>query len=148
MSPYLIKEIANSFNIAEKGICFHFHDRNDNLLGFSKNDLEKGGLWDLYLMYDVVMYYQFIKYGDGIFKSTTNNESNQLMDYIIKTTQTNFGSENYRNHFQHNFSTNREIVLMLAMLFITGESSKSFNLLNIKLESEIVKSRMNKWKMR
>lgn len=95
-------------------------------------------------MYDVVMYYQFIKYGDGIFKSTTNNESNQLMDYIIKTTQTNFVSENDRNYFQHNFSTNREIVLMLAMLFITGESSKSFNLLNIKLESEIVKSRMNK----
>ena len=98
----------------------------------------------MYLVYDVVMYYQFIKYGDGIFKSTTNNESNQLMDYIIKTTQTNFGSENDRNYFQHNFSTNREIVLMLAMLFITGESSKSFNLLNIKLESEIVKSRMNK----
>ena len=44
MRPYLIKEIANSFNIAEKGICFHFHERNDNLLRFSKNDLEKGGL--------------------------------------------------------------------------------------------------------
>ena len=89
------------------------------------------------------MYYQFIKYGDGIFKSTTNNESNQLMDYIIKTTQTNFGSENDRNYFQHNFSTNREIVLMLAMLFITGESSKSFSLLNRKSESEIVESRTN-----
>ena len=44
MSPYLIEEIANWFNITEKGTCFHFHDRNDNLLGFSKNDLEKEGL--------------------------------------------------------------------------------------------------------
>ena len=97
----------------------------------------------MYLVYDVLLYYQLIKYGDGIFKSTTNNESNQLMDYIIST-QTNFRSENDRNYFQPNFPTNREIVLMLAMLFITGESSKSFNLLNKKLESEIVKSRINK----
>ena len=78
-----------------------------------------------------------------MFKPTTKNKSSQLVDYIIST-QTHFGSENDRNNFQHNFSTNREIVLMLAMLFITGESSKSFNLLNIKLESEIVKGRMNK----
>ena len=89
------------------------------------------------------MYYQFIKYRDGIFKSTTNNESNQLMDYIINT-QINYGSENVRNYFQPDFPTNREIVLMLAMLLITGESSKSFNLLNIKWESEIVKSRMSR----
>ena len=77
-----------------------------------------------------------------MFKPTTKNKSSQLVDYNIST-QTNFGSENDRNNFQHNFSTNREIVLMLAMLFITGESSKSFSLLNRKSESEIVESRTN-----